>query len=358
MRKIIKKSLVILTAVSLAVSAMAGCKSDLREKTVYTQEQAKTTEALKVGDISVSVGMYYLFLIQYVYNNALQSSAVTDEVKASAVDATVAEIQLEMVEYQLAQVTEGVEVSAEKMAEVETSVDSFIKAFGLEFLNCYGITEEMVTDLFTKQAYINAMTDKAIQDLAEEYYDQYAEDYEDMVFQSMYYILFPSVQYDAEGNVVTDAEGNAVTLSDTEMAAQLSKAQEALSRAQSGEKLEDLAKAYGVEHCSGTERNYKGAYSAEINAAVENMKDGEISGIVTTGAGYMIVRMDSAEDDDYKEYVLHYMAVQDANKLLPTLQSNWMSASGVSTNDLNVDVIGKTDLKLLCQIMEAYGIGQ
>ncbi len=353
-KKHMKKYWMMLLVACLALCATVGCQRDLKNTVVCTEDQAKNQEALKVGEMSVKLGTYYLFLLQYVYNNGLQSSAVTDTLETQIIDSAIAEIQLEMVEYQMAQVTEGVEVSEEDLAEAETNTKNFIEGFGLDLLKCYGITEEIVRDLFTKQVYINAMTDKAIQDLAETYYEQHAEEYEDMVFQSMYYILFPSTYY-VDGKLMTDAAGNPIQLNENEMKEQLAKAEEALGKAQSGTKLEDLAKEYGIEHCSGVERNYQGAYTEALNAAVKDLKDGELTGIVETDAGYMIVRMDNANDEDYKEYLLHYMATQNAKSLLPTLQQNWMASAGVSEKDLNTKVLGKTDLKLMCQIMEAYG---
>lgn len=344
-----------ISVAGLVIGSIAGCQNKT-DTLVFTPEQAQSTEALKVEDYSVKQDLFYLYLMQYIYNNTLEASEITDTSKQTAIDYTVGELQLEMVEYQLALVTENVTVSEEELAQAKKSAQLFCQTFPEKLLNCYGITMETVEMLFEQQIYVNALTKQTVSDLATDLYAQYEEKYADFVFQSVYYVLFPSVRYDESGNAVTDDEGNVVELSESELKEQEKKAQEVKRRADSGEALEDLAEEYGVAYCSGIERNYSGAYEEKLNEVLASMEEGDISDVVETDAGYMVIRMDNADDTDYKKYWLSYMANDYANNLLPTLQQTWMSAVTISDSDLNQEVVDALDLKKLCEKMEEFGV--
>lgn len=329
----------------LVAGVLTGCSGE-----TVSVEEGKSTVVLSIEDYDVTLSETYLYLIQYCYNNSLDAAAVTEIAEAGIIDTTMKQLKLEVVEYLLA-VETGIEPSEEKMAEAKVSAENFYNYFGADFLGTYGIDLACVEDLFVRQAYINAMTDKAVSDLSEEYLAQFEKDYADLKFHTVYYALFPSIEYDAEGNAVKDDAGNAVPLSEEVMNEQLVKAEELRSRALAGESMEDLVTEYGIAHCSGIERNYEGAYAGELNDVVASLAINDISEVVKTDAGYMVVRMDNPDDLEYKDYMIRYLAYQNANQLLPTMQESWMSQSGAGNIMPDQTVLEQVDVAAICKDM-------
>ncbi|MGN0437016.1 MAG: peptidylprolyl isomerase [Lachnospiraceae bacterium] len=339
----------IVMTVALLVSCV-GCG-----KTISIDD-AKKTVVMTIGDHDVTLSEYNLFAMQYITMQALNPEDITDEkIESMKADIT-AEVKLEIVEYLLAQKTDGLTLTDEEKANIKTNTDNYMEKFGADFLAQYGIDEEAVTQLFTEQAYISALTAKAKQDLADDAYEENVEKFKGIDFHSVYYALFPSIEYDENGNPVVDSAGNTTDLSDDKMKEQKKNAEALQKRAAAGEKLEDLIEEYGIAASSGEERNYQGAYEDKLNKVLENMKEGDISEVIETDAGYMIVRMDNPKDEDYKDYALHYAALQTANSMIPTLQQNWLSASGYSEVEANESALKKVDFKDMCKKMKANGL--
>ncbi len=319
-------------------------------------------EVMKIGEYSVGLQDVYLYLIQYIYNNGTTPAGLDEATQAAIINSAINQMKLELVEYQLA-LQSDISLTEEDLTAIENTSTMFYNTFGEEFLGDYGIDWDCVHGLFERQAYISGITNKAVEDLAVEYVTQYEEEFADMKFHSVYYALFPSVQYDGNGKVVQDASGNAIPLTETEMAQQLALAEEFQARAAEGAAtgdadatMEALIEEYGIGYCSGVERNYNGAYIAELNEVIDSLETGAISDVVTTDAGYMIVRMDNPDDKEYKEYMIQYMSYQSAGKLLPTMQESWMTQSGAATLQPDSAALASIDLVGLCTVMNERGL--
>lgn len=343
----------VLMLVLLAV-LLTGCAGG--GKGTVSVEEAKDTVIMTLGDYDVTLAEFHLYLIQYLYMQQKDSSSMTEGEYTSVIETVLSEMRLELVQYLVAQQTEDLVVSQEDLDSVEGSTDNYLELFGEDFLLEYGIDRACVEQLFTEQVYINALTEKAKEDLTKTYYDQYSEEYKDKTFHSVYYALFPSIQYDSEGNIVTDSDGEYISLSEEEMKEQYEKAQELQKRAVAGEVLEDLIEEYGITASSGAEHNYAGAYSDELNQVIEGMKTGDLSEVVETEAGYMVVRMDNPEDSDYKEYAIQYAAEQNAGTQLTQMQQYWLSASGYADTKADEEKFSKLDLKAICEKMQKNGL--
>ena len=326
---------------------------------VVSVEEAQKTVLMKIENEEITLDDLNLYYIQYLYNNRTGSDALTED-KIQQIQATVVdEIMMETAEYIVAQNTEGVEVSKEKEEEATASAARFFDHFGKDFLGNYGIDAECVNDLFTRQAYITALTDKAVADMSETYLPQLEEEYADLTFHCITYALFPSIQYDADGNPVRNDDGSYVSLSEDELAGQLEKAEElrqrAIAGAQSGDEtatLEALIKEYGIAHCSGVERNFEGAYTEQLNNAIKDLKDGEFSQVIKTDAGYMVARMDKVNDEEYKDYNLRYLANQSAKNSITKMQEKWAEQAKLDQVEVDKEVLDRIDLKQLSSYME------
>ena len=198
---------------------------------------------------------------------------------------------------------------------------------------------------------------KAVEDLAESNLEQYKEEYKDMNFHSITYALFPSLKYTEDGEKVLNEDGSQKTLSEAEMKDQLAKAKELQKKAASGEKtMEELIEEYGISYCSGTERNYEGAYVEELNEVVKSLEEGEVSAVIQTDAGYMIARMDKKNDQEYKDYMISYAAQQMAQSLLPKMQEKWSQQAGLDKVVVDEKVVGEIDAKGICNVLKMKGL--
>lgn len=357
--------IITLSISTLVMGLLTGCASgsgsdsisDSESGTVISEKADGSTVVMTIEDHQVTLSEVYLFLIQYCYNSS-QSSALVDETTGAAIiNSTIDEIKLETVEYLLALNME-VKLSVEELEQAQLIADTFYQYFGESFLSRYGIDYEQVKELFVRQAYINGLGNKAREELAEEYKAQYEKDFEDRIFHSVYYVLFPSIQYDEAGNPVMDEEGGYALLSEEELAIQRAKAEELREKVLAGTDMETLAEEYGIAAYSGIERNYDGAYEQSLNDAIAGMEKGDISEVIETEAGYMVVRMDNNNDEDYKEYLISYMAAQSANSLFPSMQENWITQSGVESIVPDEAVLSGIDVSVLCKDMEESGLYQ
>lgn len=367
MKKLVRRTAGVLSVLLLSVSLFTGC--DASKGSVSGNQSGGIVsadiwegEVMKIGEYSVTMQDMYLYLIQYIYNNSMSPADLNEANQATVINQTINQMKLELVEYQLA-IETGIALTEEDLATVERTTDLFCNTFGEEFLNSYGIDRECVHGLFERQLYISGITNKAIEDLAADYVSQLEQDYADIQFHSVYYALFPSIQYDAVGQVVLDASGNAIPLTEAEMEQQLALAEEFRERAVEGmaagdadASMEALVEEYNIGFCSGIERNYNGAYVAELNEVIDGLETGEISDVVKTDAGYMIVRMDDPDDTEYKEYVIQYASYQSASQLLPTMQDSWMTQSGVISVQPSSEALATIDLLGLCTVMNEQGL--
>ena len=151
-------------------------------------------------------------------------------------------------------------------------------------------------------------------------------------------------------------------LTEDEMAEQYEKAcdflaaaKEADANGEEGANMEALAQEYGVGFLSQVLRGYFGEYSEDLNSIIVNMENGEISDIIETEAGYMIIRMDNNNDEEFKDFSMTYIAQQSAETLFTTVQDNWIAGSGVANVVVNYDALNDSQIVSLSSYL--YGNG-
>lgn len=373
-----KKKIVITLLISmLSVQCFAGCgkkdanttsnntvsTSTVEENTesVISVEDAKSKVVMTIDGYDVTLQDMYIYIIQYIYNNNVSATQIDDTSAKNVISECVNEIKMELVMDHLARKTEGIELTDENIKGIETTTDKFCSYFGEDFLAKYGIDKDAIRALFERQYYIDKLKNKAYTDMKTDYMNEYTEKYADLDFFSLYYVLFPSIKYDGE-EAVKVSDGNYVKLTDEEMEEQLAKANELLDKAKENQKngeedgnLEELAKEYNIEFASGNEYGFKGGYSEELNNVIDNLENNELSDVVTTEAGYMIVRMDNNKDEDFKSYSIESMAAQTADSLFEELQKTWFTAAGIADVKADDTVLTDVDVKKLCEDMNSHG---
>lgn len=361
--KKMKNCLAIIFVLIIAMMSFTGCTKPQSNPGVSNNEIGGASDPvyMTIESMDVTLSDLYLYSLLYVFNNEIKAEQINDATKAELLNKVVDQIKLELVEYKLATVSD-ITLDDTDAANVILRADGFISYFGEDFLGKYGVNRANVEKMFERQAYIEKLQAKSMQDLKNDYLEQFNEDYKDMVFFSVYYVLFPTTKYDENGNSILDENGDVIEMSEDEKAEQLALANElrdkALANVENGLSdggMELLASEYGVAFASGTERNYKGAYIDELNAVIDQLNDGDISEVVETPAGYMVVRMDNANDEEFKNYMIDGIASQSAEALYPTLQENWITGSGVQSIIGDQNVLISVDILTLCQDMNARG---
>ena len=362
-----KKFISLAVASVMSLALLAGCGDNasssigngvsLVGEQVVSVEEAKKTVVFTIEEEDVTLDEMYLYYIQYLFNNKVTPEAMNEAKKAELDSTVVSQMMVDTVEYLLALQMKDLEITDEELEQSKVSAENFYTFFGEESLENYGIDKATVEELFRKQVYVAAVTNKAVADLAESNLEQYKEEYKDMNFHSITYALFPSLMYTEDGEKVLNEDGTQKTLSESEMKDQLAKAKELQKKASSGEKtMEELIEEYGIGHCSGVERNYEGAYVDELNDVVKSLEEGEISAVIQTESGYMIARMDKKNDQEYKDYMISYAAQQMAQSLLPKMQEKWAQQAGLDNVKVDEKTVGEIDAKGLCGMMKMKGL--
>ena len=326
-------------------------------------DTAASTVLMTFEDIDITLEDYYLFMVQYLYNFEIDPATLASpEAVSNANNSILNEIKLETVEYKLALVEE-VTPDPVAISDADVKAQSFYDYFGQEFFDSFGISKEKVNELFERQVYIEALRQKTLTDLADDYEAEYIDKYGEMKFFQIYYVLFPSIEYDDDNQPVTTSDGAYVSCNEAKLQEQNKLAEElrekALENVENGEadgNLEELAIEYGVDFVSGTERGYVGAYSKELNELLEGMENGDISEVVETEAGYMVVRMDNTDDTEFKDYSIRYMAEQSASSLYTTVQDNWIKESGIANAPVDTAALTDTKIVAMCEYLTGNGL--
>lgn len=347
----IKRLLVIALSVTLALGTLTGCK----EKQAYTQEEVSTTEVVKIGDYTIYLDEMIVYSIQDFYLQGGDSETfdeVSDAYRKLTILSTLRENKII---YDVSQ-NNGLVLDEKDMEFVEQSISNFKSKIGQEFLDKYGISDELLERLFYEQACVTKFENDMKNDLGKTIQDDLTEQYADTKFITFYYMTFPTVQV-VDGEPSTDASGNYVYLSDAEKEQIKKDAEEAVERIKNGEDYKVVAEEYGIaSYCQET-NGYTGAYSDEMNAVIDSMGNGDVSDPIESTLGYNVIVMINSDDQNLKESYIYSVASEGVESEFEKLRQMWL---GTIEIDAEGDKIGTTwddfDLKGLLIDMEEAGL--
>lgn len=342
---------------------MSGCgQTENPTGTGNGVSENKSPEVMSVSGCSVTEADYYLYLIQYIYNYNVIPEQLTENNIELLMQTATNDLKIEFLQSQMAKEA-GLILSDEQMETMNLMMTAFYATFGEEFLTGYGIDETAVRNMIERQLYVYLLTDQTTNDLITEYTREYEEEYADYHFHNMFYVVFPNFQVDDEGQTILDDEGNSIPLTEEEMAEQMALAEEFRERAVNGAvsadesaTMEILAQEYGVAPFSGVQVNVNGAYTEELNQLVASLSNGDISEVILTDVGYMIVRMDNSDDTELMAQMIADFAKDSAKEYLPYRQQSWLEESGIRSIEPNQELLGSIDIPALCNDMIARGI--
>lgn len=349
----IKRLFVAMLVTTLVLVSFTGCK----DKQAYTKEEVSTTEVVKIGEYTIYLDEMIVYAIQDFYLQG-GDSATFDEVSDAYKKLTIlSTLRENKIIYDVSQ-KNGLVLGEEDMEFVSQSISNFKAKIGQELLDRYGISDELLERLFYEQACVTKFENDMKNDMGRTIQEDLEKQYENTRFILFYYMTFPTVKV-TDGEPTTDESGNYVYLSDAEKEQVKADAEEAVERIANGEDYTAIAEEYGISaYCSQT-NGYTGGYSEEMNAVIDNMKDGDVSDPLESTLGYNVIVMINSDDQNMKDSYIYSVASEGVESEFQTLRNMWL---GTIEIDAEGDKIGTTwddfDLKGLLIDMEEAGLVQ
>lgn len=316
----------ILLAILCTACLLSGCKDNGKGSEVSPSE----TVVLTVGgeEISLSEVNYYglSFLNGLHMPENTDMNAYYSQDYPTLNDALKAQLLTQMRQTKilyLKAIEEGITLSEEDEKKVKELVDEYTKSYDAEKLERLGLNQEVLTHVYTQMQMILNLETK----LAAE-----VESGEVVSYGTIDNLVFLTIEVDENGNAVVDEDGNYVSLSKEEQEKQKALAEEVMQKLKDGETAEALIEEYDLAATSGSVHG-----TTESLQKTYNLKDGEVSDVLSNNFGYSVVKMVALEDKDYTDRVGAYNTQSAAQEAVQSQESAWFDAFPVSDEDLNMD---------------------
>lgn len=357
-------------AVSMAAALVAGCgksgETESESQSSTSESEAGSTStpvaeagtaltkvdpkavAAKIGD-DVEIPASEMFYVYYVLKQELEMTGVTDWGKELTAGYTYADYLKQMVESQvvtfeyLGSMTD--KYKAELTKEEEEAADEEVKKFldnvSDEEKEAYGFNEENIRAMYDK-TYLTNKVYEAVQKDAEESLTE--EELADCKFKEIQHILI-STQQDTSSSAESGETEETVD-EESYKAEQKAKAEDVLKKVKDGGDFEKLAEEYTADSGVTYYLNEKGQTpdgAQMVDAfykAANELKEGEVSGLVETEYGYHIIKCVSEDNKEADE--------QAKSKLVLTkIQEDyaaWMTENAAEFTDIwkNYAVVNPT----------------
>lgn len=122
----------------------------------------------------------------------------------------------------------------------------------------------------------------------------------------VYQVTFRTAEVDEEGLVKSDQDGNVIRIPQSEVMQKRQEADEFVEKVRAGEDMESLLKNYDFR-VTGMEQYLKYKDLApEYKAAVDNMREGEVSGVIPSIYGYYVIKLLNADAQELSETLALY----------------------------------------------------
>lgn len=348
-----------LLAASMTAALLAGCgqkdsgdnngQETTGESTSSTQVAEAGTAlqkinpddtAAKIGDKEVPASE--VFYVYYIMKQGMEASGVTDWGTELYSGFSYADYLKQLVENQvitfeyLDSMVDKYKVSLtdEEEEGADSEIKTFLDSVSDEEKEAYGFNEDTIRQMYDK----TYLTNKVYAAVEEEAKDSLTEDeLKDCKYKKVQHILISTMQETTADSEETKEGETADTEDEAAYKAEKKKeAEEVLKKAQSGEDFEKLAEEYtddsGVTYYLNEKgQTPDGSQMVEpFYKAVNELKAGEISGIVETEYGYHIIKCINEDDKD---------AAESAKEQLVTSKiqegyTNWLAENDVEFTDL------------------------
>ncbi len=357
MKKILKKIAVGALASAMTAGLLTGCGNSSGYNINYTVEEASTTKVLVIGDYDIYMDEILVYTLQALTIDGYSSDEFDNSLEEEEKERILSLLRENKIIYDVA-IHNDAELDEDDIETVQQSVDNFFVKYDEDFVNAYGLTEDIVFEVFSEQALVSKFENDMKNQMGQDINDDLDEAYADYSFHSIYYLVFPTVEVDENDEPATDDDGNYISLSDEEKEEVYAQAEEALEKLRNGADYEEIAEEYGISEYSTSRSGYVGGYEDDdYNDALAELENGECTDIIETSVGYTISYMISADDEDLKSLYVYSLASDYLDSEFETLETTWLSSILVDTeNDLEGTVWADFVLKDVALDLETAGI--
>ena len=319
----IKKMTALLLAGVLCLSALTGCGAKPEDTVATLGEETVTYELANflckyqkstVDDMYVIYGM--------TWDTDLYGSGVTmeEEFKDSAMDLLhdLYTLKAHMADY-------GVEVTAEDEAAITAAAEAFLAANSAEALEEFGASQEVVEELLALYTIQAKMYNSIIEDTDREVSDEEAN----MRGYSMI-MINTAGKYDESYTYVEYTDAEVAVLKET--ANHMAKLLESNS-------FEDAAKEAGLEISSGAYEKDDATLNKDVLAALDALKEGEVSKMIETESAIYFVKIDKDTDEEATEANRASIIAEREAALYELVLTDLQAEDGWKVNQSVVDSI-------------------
>ena len=362
-KKYLKKQVVAsVLALSMAAASLTGCSNGLSSSKkessnvgTMTQEEASTTKVMVIGDYDIYMDELLVYAIQaMVTNNGTLASvkANPDTYK----EQTLSLIRTTKILYDVTQHND-VTLDDSDMETTNNTINNFLKSMPDGLLEKYGISEDVVRKVFTEQTYVSKFENDIKNDMGKTIQDDVEEKVKDYNFMVFDYILFPTVETTEDDTPATNTDGSYKYVDDAAKQKAKENAEALLKELEAGGDAETLATKYGVSNYYFERTGYVGSFTDSINIAVENMKDGDFSGVLEEKLGYAVIHMKSDHDEELLKNYAYAVASDTVDDQFDKLEEQWLSTIEVDTEkDMEGTVWADYDLSGVAQSLADGGL--
>lgn len=201
---------------------------------------------------------------------------------------------------------EKIKLSDEEKQQVKDNAASIEKECGEAFLEGLEVKTadlEKIYELkFLADSYMrNISKGEDADGGADESDEQQIENSEQDRYIKVFQVTFRTAEVDENGLVKTDQDGNIIKVEPSEVAKKKQEADEFVEKLQAGEDMEALLKNYD-SRVTGMEQYFKyNDLAPEYKKAVDNLKEGQTSGVISSIYGYYIIKLLDEDASDLSE---------------------------------------------------------
>lgn len=176
---------------------------------------------------------------------------------------------------------QGIKLSKKEKKKCKQMAREEMRKLDSKDLITYGITTEKMTSYYEDQALAYKVKQEILKDFEVEY------ETADVKKMRIYEMLFPIYE--------ENSDGVKELVSEQKQESQEEKAKEAKQEVEKGTSIEKVSKEYHLEY-SGETVISESEVSAEENEAIEDLDNGEVSEVIKTNQGYLVVQMIDKND--------------------------------------------------------------
>lgn len=360
-RQFRKKVMAGVLSVCLATTMLTGCKNGLSKDDTLTkeggfsQEEATSTKVMVIGDYDIYMDEIMFYAMQHLMMNKGTAEAVKatpDTYK----DGVLSLIRTTKILYDVS-LHNNVELTDEDLENTNKTIESFKSKIPKEILDKYGISDEVIERVFMEQTYVSKFENDIRNEMGKTANEDIIEKCKDYNFMVVNYIVFPIVETDENEEPAKDADGNYIYLSEDEKKAAHDNAEKIIEDLEAGGDVDELITSYGVGEYSQEMSGYVGAFSENMNKALEDLKAGECAEIIENDLGYVVLYVKTDHDQDLLESYAYVVANDVIEDQFTNLENQWLSTIEVDPEkDMEGTVWADYDLLNLATDLENNGL--